>query len=326
MAPLLAFLLDLLFGDPIGRWHPVCLMGKLIAILDRKLYRREDAPEVQFRKGIVLCLCVLLAVTLAGLLLFLPVLYLGKVYALIVGTLLADSCLAAGDLKKESLAVTKALREGGTDAGRKAVSRIVGRDTQRLDEEGVLRAAVETVAESTTDGELAPLFYLLLLGPLCALLYKAINTMDSMLGYKNERYLYFGRAAARLDDAANFLPSRIAALLSIVAALFMKDMSASEAFRIWKRDRRKHESPNSAQTESAFAGALGLKLAGPAYYFGKRKEKEWIGDARKAIDCEDVARADRLMMAASFLGLLFGLLLRGVLLFVFVSLFSGSAS
>ena len=197
-------------------------------------------------------------------------------------------------------------------AARIAVSRIVGRDTQALTAEGVTKAAVETVAENASDGVIAPLLYMLLGGAPLALTYKAINTMDSMVGYKNTQYLYFGRAAAKLDDIANYLPSRIAALLWVAAAALTGN-DARSAWRIWRRDRRNHASPNSAQTESACAGALNVQLAGPAYYFGQYYPKPTIGDAVRPIEPEDIRRADRMMYAESLLALALGLVIRGIL-------------
>ena len=194
-------------------------------------------------------------------------------------------------------------------AARKAVARIVGRDTQNLTVEGVTKAAVETVAENASDGVIAPLLYMLLGGAPLALTYKAINTMDSMLGYKNQKYLYFGRAAARLDDVANYLPSRLAGLLWVAAAA-LTGSSARGAWKIWRRDRRNHASPNSAQTESACAGALGVQLAGPAYYFGEYYDKPTIGDALRPVEPKDILRADRMMYAESLLALVLGVALR----------------
>ena len=211
---------------------------------------------------------------------------------------LVRQALAAKGLVQESTNVYAELKKDDLPAARKAVSRIVGRDTEALTAEGVTRAAVETVAENASDGVIAPLLYMLLGGAPLALTYKAINTMDSMLGYKNEKYLYFGRAAAKLDDVANYIPSRLAALLWIMAAAFTRN-DAKGAWRIWRRDRRNHASPNSAQTESACAGALGVQLAGPAYYFGEYYPKPTIGDPLRPIEPEDILRADRMMYVAS---------------------------
>ena len=186
---------------------------------------------------------------------------------------------------------------------------IVGRDTKSLTEEGVVKAAVETVAENTSDGVIAPLFYMVIGGAVLGFAYKAVNTMDSMVGYKNKTYLHFGRAAARLDDAANFLPSRLAALLWIGAA-GLAGFDGRGAWRIWRRDRFCHASPNSAQTESACARALGVQLAGPAWYFGEYYDKPTIGDDTRPVEPADILRADRMLYLAGFLALGLGLALR----------------
>ena len=214
---------------------------------------------------------------------------------------------------QESRNVYKELAKGDLPAARRAVARIVGRDTENLTAEGVTKAAVETVAENASDGVIAPLFYMLIGGAPLALTYKAINTMDSMLGYKNKKYLYFGRCAAKLDDAANWLPSRLAALFWVAAAA-LTGSSAKGAWRIWRRDRHNHASPNSAQTESACAGALGVQLAGPAYYFGAYYDKPTIGDALRPIEPEDILRADRMMYTESVLALIIGLAVRFALM------------
>lgn len=209
-----------------------------------------------------------------------------------------------------------ALRDGDVEKAREAVSMIVGRDTAVLSAEGITKAAVETVAENTSDGSIAPLFFMLLGGSAAGFAYKAVNTMDSMLGYKNEKYLYFGRPAARLDDVVNFIPSRLAALLMIAAA-WLCGMDGKGAFRIWRRDRFKHASPNSAQTESVCAGALGVALAGDAVYFGKVVKKPFIGDGKRPVEPEDIARANRLLYVSASLLCAAGLLIRCVLPLVF---------
>ena len=307
----LGFLLDLLFGDPIGRFHPVCMIGKVISLLEKVLYRKEHSDSRKFLRGLLLAILVLMITGIVTFGVFYGILRLHFLAGVLFAALLCDSTLAMRDLQLESMKVYKALgaKEDALEKGREAVSRIVGRDTQMLDEKGVMRAAVETVAENTTDGVVAPLVYLFLGGPVLAMVYKAINTMDSMIGYKNEKYLFFGRAAAKLDDIANFIPARIAALLCCFSA-FLAGYDAKGAYRIWKRDRFNHESPNSAQTESACAGALGIRLAGDAWYFGKKKEKPFIGDATREIERKDIFRANVLMYVTAFLVLLIGLVLR----------------
>ena len=292
----IGFGLDALLGDPQGWPHLVIGYGKLISLLEKLCYGWKNKRLA----GAVLVLCVLLfAAGSAGLLLYLCMLLHPVVYV-IVGGVLCWQCLAAKSLKAESEKVYKALKEGGLQSGRDAVAMIVGRDVNVLDEDGVVRAAVETVAENTSDGEIAPLLYMALFGPVGCCVYKAINTMDSMIGYRNERYGRFGTVAARLDDVANFVPARLAALIMMVASAAV-GLNASDAFRIWKRDRYKHASPNSAQTESVMAGALEVRLAGDAVYGGVVHKKEYIGDDIRPIGIEDIHRSQRLMTAASVL-------------------------
>lgn len=304
-AALCGFALDLLLGDPawLTPVHPVVLMGRAITALEkllRALFPKTDRGEEAAGALMALLmsagtfiLCKLIVKLLNGL-------YPPLSFALEV--IWCWQALAVRDLKVEAMRVQKALETEGLEVARKAVSRIVGRDTEALDEKGVARAAVETVAENFSDGVIAPLAYMLLGGAPLALVYKAINTMDSMVGYKNARYLHFGRVPAKLDDAANYLPSRLAALLLIAAARLTGEDAAS-AWRIWRRDRRKHASPNSAQCEAAMAGALGLRLCGPASYFGVKHDKPWIGDRRREIVPGDISRACRLEYTGALLGL-----------------------
>lgn len=318
LAILAGCILDLLFGDPAGRFHPVCFIGKLISALENKLYRKSDPDRRKQSRGTLLTVSVIIITALVTAGILVTALIAGKstggIIYLILAALLCDSTLAVRDLRKESMKVASALNKGLPDA-RKALSRIVGRDTENLDEAAVIRAAVETVAENTTDGAVSPLFFLFLGGPAAAMAYKAVNTMDSMIGYKNERYLHFGRATAKLDDVLNFIPARIAALLWIAAAgLCGEDMKG--AWRIWRRDRFKHESPNSAQTESACAGSLQVALAGDAYYFGKLKKKPVIGDPVREITPDDIRRANRMMTVTSGLAMAAGMLLRVSVLYL----------
>lgn len=306
------FCLDLLFGDPAWIPHPVVLMGRCITKLEKVL--RGWFPKT--KKGELWAGAVLAAVLPLGTLAVTGgvCLLAGRIHPLLGLAMQSFWCgqtLAAKGLATESRAVYRQLASGDLPAARKAVSRIVGRDTQALTAEGVTKAAVETVAENFSDGVVAPLLYMLLGGAPLALTYKAINTMDSMVGYKNERYRFFGRGAAKLDDAANWLPSRLAALLWIATA-GLAGGSVSGSWKIWRRDRRNHASPNSAQTESACAGGLGVQLAGPASYFGQRYEKPYIGDAVRPIEPEDILRANRNMYAASLLALCLGLVTRFV--------------
>lgn len=316
-AILCGFLLDLLLADPEWMPHPVVFMGKAISALEPRLRRLfPDTPAGQFKAGVVLAALLPLGTLALTGAVCLGTAALHPALGFAVQTFWCWQALAVRGLAKESRNVYKKLIEGTLPQARQAVSRIVGRDTQALTAEGVTKAAVETVAENFSDGVMAPLLYMLIGGAPLALCYKAINTMDSMVGYKNDRYLYFGRAAAHLDDVAGYLPARLGALFWIAAAA-LTGHDAREAWRIWRRDRRCHASPNSAQTESACAGALGVQLAGPAYYFGKRYEKPTIGDPTRPIEAKDILRANRMLYAASALALAVGLVLRGLLLVLF---------
>ena len=315
-AVLCGFLLDCLFGDPKKVPHPVVWMGKAITRLEKWLRRRfPQTPRGERAGGIVLAVILPVGTLLISGGLCLLSLRIHPLFGLALQILWCWQALAMRCLTKESRNVYRRLKTEGLEAGRKAVARIVGRDTSGLSEEGVVKAAVETVAENFCDGVLAPLFYMLLGGAPLALAYKAVNTMDSMVGYKNDRYLHFGRAAAKMDDIANYLPARIAALLWILASP-LSGGDLKNAWRIWRRDRRNHLSPNSAQTESAGAGSLGIQLAGPASYFGKTVEKPYIGDAVRPIEPEDILRADRIMAAAGVLGFVIGLAIRGAGYFI----------
>lgn len=294
------FLLDLLLGDPHSMPHPVRLIGKLISAMERKLNTKD--PEKALRNGRILAVTVPLvsAAVCAGILI--AAYFLHPAAGIAAEAVLTYYILAARSLRDESMKVYRKLSENDVEGARQAVSMIVGRDTDVLDETGIAKAAIETVAENTSDGVIAPLLYTAALGPVLGFFYKAVNTMDSMVGYKNERYLYFGRAAALLDDAVNFLPSRISAYLMMAACFFCgKQFNAGNAYRIHKRDCRKHASPNSAQTESTCAGALGIRLAGDASYFGVIHKKPYIGDDLRPVEYEDIRRANRLMLATALL-------------------------
>ena len=300
-AAICGFALDLLLGDPswAARWHPVILMGRSIAGLER-LLRRVFSATPRGERAAGRCLAFgLPAAVLTSSAAVLAVCHLvWEPLAFALQVLWSWQVLAVHDLAKESRGVYRALTQGSLDKARTAVARIVGRDTDALSAEGVTKAAVETVAENFSDGVVAPLAYLLLGGAPLALAYKAVNTMDSMVGYKNDRYLDFGRAPARLDDVANYVPARLAALVLVAVATFC-GQSARGAWRIWRRDRRNHTSPNSAQCEAAMAGALGVQLAGPASYFGVLHPKPTIGDALRPVEPADILRANRMLYAGS---------------------------
>ena len=284
------FLLDALFGDPAWLPHPVVLMGRCISALEKHLRTAlPKTPRGELAGGAAVAAVLPLGTLAVTGLACWAAARLHPALGLALQMLWCGQALAAKGLAQESRNVYKELAKGALPAARRAVARIVGRDTQNLTAAGVTRAAVETVAENASDGVIAPLLYMLLGGAPLALTYKAINTMDSMLGYKNEKYLYFGRCAAKLDDAANWLPSRLAALLWVAAAAL---------------------TGNSAQTESACAGALGVQLAGPAYYFGEYYDKPTIGDPLREVEPRDILRANRMMYAESLLALVLGLAVR----------------
>ena len=289
------FILDMIFGDPHGFPHPVRLMGGLISELEKRLLDMENRnPDRELKNGKLLAAAVLLSVSAVSAAVFIAAYFAHPILGACAEAFMTYQILAAKGLKSESMKVFDRLERDDLSGARKAVSMIVGRDTDNLDAEGVTKAAVETVAENTSDGVVAPMLYCAVGGPVLGLMYKAVNTMDSMIGYKNDKYLYFGRAAAKLDDAANFLPARISAVFMLFSA-FIGGFDFKNALRIYKRDRLKHSSPNSAHTEAVCAGALGVRLAGDAVYFGKTVKKPFIGEALREIEPEDIRRANRLM-------------------------------
>ncbi|MCD7835551.1 MAG: adenosylcobinamide-phosphate synthase CbiB [Lachnospiraceae bacterium] len=296
-----AFVLDLILGDPAWRFHPVRGMGMLIYNAEKALrtcLRINPQPEAQrVRKriaGVLLVIITIAVSTAAAAFIIYMAESINHYLRVAVEIWLCYRLLAMKSLRTESMKVFEALESGDLERSRKAVSMIVGRDTEELTCEGVTRAAVETVAENTTDAVTAPLIYMLIFGALGGFLYKALNTMDSMVGYKNDKYKYFGTAAARLDDIASFLPARISAC-AMIAASFILKLNYKNAAKIFKRDRYKHKSPNSAQTEAVCAGALGIELGGDAFYFGRLVKKPVIGDALRPVKAEDIRRANCLM-------------------------------
>lgn len=298
----LGFIMDLLFGDPYWLPHPIRLIGNLIAQAEKLFYKdgKRDQKK-EYRGGCMTVLTVLLVTGIVTCILLFAAYRLHPLLGAGVEMIMTYQILAIKSLKDESMKVYDRLKHGTLEDARHAVSMIVGRDTQNLTEEGVVKAAVETVAENTSDGVIAPMLYTALGGPVLGFLYKAVNTMDSMIGYKNDRYLYFGRAAAKLDDVVNFVPARISACLMVAATTFLKDGNPRRAWKIYRRDSRKHASPNSAQTESVCAGALGIQLAGDASYFGKIVKKPCIGDPVRQVETEDIKRTNRLMYITVFL-------------------------
>ena len=315
IAMVAGFLLDFLLGDPYWLPHPIRAIGSLIGWLEHKWNHPE---EKNYWKGTVMVLLVLAVTGSVTFLLWAGAYRVHPLLGVVVESIMIYQILATKCLKTESMKVYDALQKQDLEAARKAVSMIVGRDTQSLDETGIAKAAIETVAENTSDGVIAPMLYTAIGGPVLGFLYKAVNTMESMVGYKSERYLYFGRTAARLDDAVNYIPARISAVLMIAACFFCgADYDGKRAWRIYKRDRYQHASPNSAQTEAVCAGALGIRLAGSASYFGKLVEKPYIGDAERAVKTEDIKRANHLLYLTAWLSELLCLLgLGGISLWI----------
>ena len=305
-----AFALDALLGDPYRMPHVIRLIGTLITRAEGLIRRLLPTGPRGERIG-----GVLLGVVVAGLSTASAVLVLRVATAVspwlgwVVETFVSYQMIAARQLRIEAERVRAALVGEGLEQARTAVSMIVGRDTQCLDEAGVVRAAVETVAENTSDGVVAPLLCLGLGGAPLGVLYKAVNTMDSMVGYRNERYAFFGTAAARLDDVLNWVPARLTGVLMCLVAPLV-GLDGRGAWRIFLRDRRKHASPNAAHPEAACAGALGVRLAGPASYFGVVHDKPTIGDDLRPIEPGDITAANRLEAAASLAALVLSLALR----------------
>ncbi len=304
--------MDIAFGDPRSVPHIVCAIGALITNFEKFIRKLlPKSPVCEKFGGIVLVLTVLFV---SGVV---PFVLLKAAESVSVGlrfcleSLMCWQCLAAKSLKEESVKVYFSLKNGGVLNGRKAVSMIVGRDVSKLSFNGVIRATVETVAENTSDGFVAPAIFMAMGGGVGGILYKAANTMDSMVGYKNEKYINFGWAAARTDDVLNFIPARVSAVFMILSSAIL-GYDWRNAVAIFRRDRLKHSSPNSANTEAVCAGALGIRLAGDAWYFGKLYKKEFIGDPCREIEVYDIVRACRIMYTTAFLLIAF-LFLAGVI-------------
>lgn len=316
LAVVFGFFLDLLVGDPHWMYHPIRLVGALIAALEKIL--RSCFPKTQ--RGELAAGAALLVLT-AGI-------TTGTVWGILAAAelvhpyfrftaeiILCYYVLATKSLKTETMKVYDALKQEDLEKARYAVSMVVGRDTDRLDGIGVTKAAVETVAENTSDGIIAPLLFLIIGGAPLGFFYKAVNTMDSMVGYKNETYLYFGRAAAKFDDVLNYIPARLSALL-MTAASGLCGMDPKNAWRIYLRDRYHHSSPNSAHTEAAAAGALHIQLAGNAYYFGTLYEKPTLGDPDREVEYEDIPRVNRLLYVTAILSLAVFSVVKGMIIWL----------
>uniref|UniRef100_UPI003863AEFC adenosylcobinamide-phosphate synthase CbiB n=1 Tax=Phascolarctobacterium sp. TaxID=2049039 RepID=UPI003863AEFC len=295
------FILDLIFGDPHWLPHPICLIGNMIGFLERNLRKLLEPNKTALLCGGALMVVIVIIASFA--VPYAILLAAGSVsswLAFALETVMCYQIFATKSLRDESMKVYDALAKGDLVDARKKLSWIVGRDTQNLDAEEVTKGAVETIAENTSDGIVAPMLYMVLGGAPLAFLYKGINTMDSMVGYKNDKYLYFGRCAAKLDDLANLLPARITGLVMVMAS-YILDLDARNAWRIFKRDRYNHLSPNSAMTESVTAGALDIQLGGDHYYFGKLVHKDTIGDNIRPVCPEDIVLTNNLLYMTAVL-------------------------
>lgn len=315
---LIGFILDAVIGDPYSLPHPIRAVGRLIMLIEKFVRKRFSNLK---KGGIFLALTVILISTAIPVIILIISYKIHIIVGIIIESIFCCYMIAARCLQKESMKVCNAAEKNDTEAARRAVSMIVGRDTSVLDGDGIVRAAVETVAENTSDGVTAPMFYMGIGGAAAGFFYKSVNTMDSMIGYKNEKYADMGWFAAKLDDLLNFIPSRLTALIMIIVSPFIK-MDGRNAYRIWKRDRRNHASPNSAQTESVCAGALHIRLAGDAWYFGKLHKKPYIGDDDRPIEPQDIRRVNRLMYASSVVMLVIACAFRAFLVWIFGGIFS----
>jgi len=305
------YALDLMIGDPQGFPHPIRLIGKLIEQVEKKLRIKcnNDDDDDERKAGAVLWFTVVGTSFIVPFLIIFLASKVNMTFSIILESIMCYYILATRSLRDESMKVYTSLKNNNIIEARRFLSFIVGRDTEKLNEISVAKAAVETVAENTSDGVIAPMIFILLGGAPLGFMYKAINTLDSMVGYKNEKYINMGRFSAIADDVANYVPSRISAYLMIAAA-FITKMDYKNAFKIYKRDRLNHKSPNSAQTESVCAGALNIMLGGNNYYEGILESKPTIGDDIRTVETEDIKRANKLMYATSLLCLTIGVILR----------------
>lgn len=312
----IGFILDIIIGDPIGWPHIVLGYGKLIPFFERVLrniFPKTSSGELTAGVFLVVILCLIPLAVSIGLLVLCQM--VSPWLRVAVESILAWQCLSLRSLRVASLTVYKPLGENDLPAARLALAEIVGRDPANLDESGVTRATVETVAENTGDGVIAPLLFLTIGGAPLGLMFKAVSTMDSLVGYKNELYLYFGRAAAKLDDILNYIPARLAGVFMALSA-YLSGLDGKNAWRIFRRDRLNHKSPNSAHTEAACAGALHVRLGGDGIYFGQLVRKPTIGDDDQPIHPEDIVRTNRLMYGTATVFLLLCLIVKGVLVWL----------
>ncbi len=307
-----AYILDLIFGDPQGHFHPVRFIGNLITYVEHKLRKQCKSHNDELKAGVILWLVVVSISFLIPLIIVLFAKQINYYLGFIIEVILCYYILATKSLKDESMKVYTALKSNNLAEARKYLSYIVGRDTDKLDEKAIAKAAVETVAENTSDGVIAPMLFIMIGGAPLGYLYKAVNTLDSMVGYKNDKYINMGRFSAKADDLFNYVPARLSAIIMIAAAFILK-FDFNNAIKIYKRDRYNHKSPNSAHTESVCAGALKIMLGGSSYYKGILVDKPTIGDEHRQAETEDIKRANTLMYATSLLFLIIGI---GILIII----------
>lgn len=316
---ILAFLLDLLFGDPYSIPHPVRFYGLVIKKLEN-FFRERDRKNIKTSLKLygfyILILSVFIMVFIYSIPLVLLAYFKLNMAYVIFSVIVVYQLIACKSLRDESMKVYKSLQEGNVEKAREDVSMIVGRDTKNLSVEGIIKATIETIAENFSDGVVAPLFYYTIFFVPGIVVYKVVNTLDSMIGYKDDKYKDIGYFSAKFDDVLNFIPSRLGALMLLISSLFFPNASTKEGIRIFIRDRFKHASPNSAQTEAVVAGLFGIKLAGPAYYFGKLYEKEFIGDEIRKVNIEDIKKVNNLMYISSILLVILSILATKLIIFV----------
>lgn len=307
-----AFILDVIFGDPEFLYHPVRAIGFIISKIQMFLLPKAKTKTAEFIYGVILFVITTSVSFLFPFVILHFSFRINYILYIILQIIFCYQMLACKCLSFTSMRVYKALKENDIVKAREYLSHIVGRETERLTEKEIIKSACESVSENTTDGVVSPLFYIFIGGAPLVFLYKAISTLDSMVGYTSEKYFYFGKVSARADDIASFIPSRIAAMFMIISSFILR-LNYKNAFYIFLRDRKKHRSPNSGNTESVCAGALSIELAGDGYYYGKLIRKQAIGDSIKEPEADDIKKANYLMYATSIMTLIFGVIVRTIL-------------
>ena len=306
----IAYVLDLIFGDPQNVVHPVQVIGKIISAGEKVLLRKK----YKFLAGAALNIFTV-SITYTSMYLISKSVKI-SVFFMSIEIYLMYTIFSINSLAREGNRVYRILKEGGIERARKDLSYLVSRDTETMDEKMIIRSTMETISENTVDGIVAPMFYMFLGGMPLAMAYKAINTLDSMVGYKNEKYMEFGKFSAKVDDVANFIPARITGILIVLASMIL-GYNYKNSLKIFLRDRKNHSSPNSAHSEASVAGALGVQFGGKVSYFGKETDKPTIGDKTKEFELEDIRKNIRIMYVTSFLSLvIFSLIFTGAYFFI----------